>query len=268
MKLSRGEIIAPLDDDDEWERSRLQRISTAFSRHPGVGLWHNNQDLIDAKGMPFSRDTTVRLFRHPSIASKDKTIILNFKRLISKPELIRKFEIDFNASSIATKRDALEDIDDLLANYTFGSDTLLLYGALRRHYDIAVCPLPLTKYRIHTHNASSIPSVGHKPSSLATTIERLQRAALTHLNCFQLLRQKLVSIGEVESVRVIDFDMTYYALLNAMISGSRKTTWCALLEYFSYPRNLLTYKGVIIALASLLDIITPQLFNVIYLKVR
>jgi hypothetical protein len=56
---ARGELLAFLDDDDEWIPEKLETQVGFLSKHPEVGLCHTRTVVIDADGRVEARETAV-----------------------------------------------------------------------------------------------------------------------------------------------------------------------------------------------------------------
>lgn len=56
---ARGELLAFLDDDDEWMPDKLARQVEFLGRHPDIGLCHTRTVVIDAEGRVDPRETAM-----------------------------------------------------------------------------------------------------------------------------------------------------------------------------------------------------------------
>jgi glycosyltransferase involved in cell wall biosynthesis len=56
---ARGELLAFLDDDDEWMPEKLERQVEFLGRRPEIGLCHSRTVVIDAEGQESPQDTAL-----------------------------------------------------------------------------------------------------------------------------------------------------------------------------------------------------------------
>ncbi|MBN1913036.1 MAG: glycosyltransferase [Candidatus Omnitrophica bacterium] len=61
IRLSQGEYVAFLDDDDIWAKDKIKKQLDYFSAHPEIGLVHSFTDVIDAKGQFLPAETKERI---------------------------------------------------------------------------------------------------------------------------------------------------------------------------------------------------------------
>jgi glycosyltransferase involved in cell wall biosynthesis len=54
-----GDLLAFLDDDDEWMPGKLERQVEFLSRHPEIGLCHTRTVVVDAEGRSEPRETAL-----------------------------------------------------------------------------------------------------------------------------------------------------------------------------------------------------------------
>jgi glycosyltransferase involved in cell wall biosynthesis len=56
LPLTRASLVAFLDDDDLFEKGRLEHVLRIFDAHPGVGFYRSRLTLIDHEGRPVPRE--------------------------------------------------------------------------------------------------------------------------------------------------------------------------------------------------------------------
>lgn len=149
IKSSKGEVLAFLDDDDEWKKGKLNKIYRLFCKNDKLGYYHNNYSFIDAYGKPFNSD--IRLIQRKKIDKLKKYYIKNNKKDKKVWEII-EYGLFFNNSCVAMRRRII--VTSGLGSMPFGVDLQLLYASLISKYDLFFDSDKLTRYRIHTNNVS------------------------------------------------------------------------------------------------------------------
>lgn len=142
LRLSVGNVVAPLEDDDRFVFTRLQRVHEQFSL--GVDYFHNGRINVNEEGKEIGREGHDLLI---------KTSEMNERK-------IRKIIVNgmwYNASSIALKRTIIDQ--ELLRKVSITPDVFLLHQALCRGEVIVDSPELLTIYRIHSNNTRLANSV-------------------------------------------------------------------------------------------------------------
>lgn len=148
----KGEIICFLDDDDEWEPQKLERVYDTFSRNPNIGYYHNGYEIINSMG---------EKIRHPVhlLGRKKMARINNFTvdaKCASYSEIRKIVSVngDFNGSSISVRREIVLNKIEFLEKIPNNHDTFLFYASLLAGSVMYFDPTILTRYRVHTKNSS------------------------------------------------------------------------------------------------------------------
>ncbi len=139
IKKSRGDIICFLDDDDIFYKNRLKHIKEIFEKNKDINYYHNQISFIDSDGKDIIGFKNIKRFNNPiKLSWYDYRVIL--------------YNIGFNSSSIAIKRDSIriKRIKHIKAN----PDGFLLFSALSNKKFVFADSEVLTKYRIHSSNTS------------------------------------------------------------------------------------------------------------------
>jgi len=135
LQSARGEVICFLDDDDEFEPTKLQRVYELFKA--GADYYHNGQKVVTDQGRVVYEDPTDNEIR---ISGKDK---LAYFRSVS----------GLNSSCISIRKRILEAEVDNLARAKYSVDRFYLVAALL-HGELLVSDRePLTVYRRHANQS-------------------------------------------------------------------------------------------------------------------
>jgi Glycosyl transferase family 2. len=157
IKESTGDVIAFLDDDDEWLAGKLGDVERVFSTVDDLGLYHNAFQFIDESGRALSCSEL-----HPyycSLVLKDRVIVKGgvdrYLRLSYLDWLTADYwALYYNTSSLSSLRDPLIKDLDVVERTNLYSDAMFFIIALSQGYVILHDTVVLTKYRIHTGQTS------------------------------------------------------------------------------------------------------------------
>lgn len=140
IKRARGNYISFIDDDDLWVFNRIELMVQILETNPEFGLVHNYCSLIDKNGKELKRITGRP--GTPDVKHGDVSLRMIGNWTISDYPLVRKEIINkigfFNEEMKAAGEDA-----EYWARASFFTNFYYL-------------DLPLTKYRIHNENNSSL----------------------------------------------------------------------------------------------------------------
>ncbi len=157
VRLASGELIAFLDQDDEWRRQHLEMLMRVISKKPEVGWAYSDFDEMDAQG----RTVTHSFMRehhlvHPktSLASclGSDLMVLPSASVLRKAALL-----------------AVGGFDERLSGY---EDDDLFVRMFRADWKHAFVAKPLTRFRIYANGTNSSSSLGF-PESRMRFLEKL-----------------------------------------------------------------------------------------------
>lgn len=161
LEESRGDVIAFLDDDDEWEPSKLAALTEAFGGSPTLGYFGHGQTLIGPDGRP-----PPETYRPTPEFLRQRTLE---RRVVLSSEGRSRSELESfvrrspgNNSSIALRRSVLLRTGDHLRRVPYSIDTFLLYAGIVSGLDCAIDPTPWTRLRIHSVNMSQTRTRGFR----------------------------------------------------------------------------------------------------------
>ena len=137
FKKADGEIIVFLDDDDIFEKNKLQQVLKVFENNKNIICYNNKKNNIDENGKKIKNEDEKNI----------EPFILSLYNINHK--LIKKFNL--NVSSISIRSNII-DLSYLRQVISPGMDNFLLYLSLING-EIYIDNKKLTKYRVHNLNA-------------------------------------------------------------------------------------------------------------------
>jgi len=157
LEESRSEVITFLDDDDMYVNSRLEEVYKAFTSFKRLVYFHNSQTIIDDNGnllerpppsLPISKNL---VGGSPIVIDVDKLRGLAKRYNVSVADLVLKVRAraDFNNSSLAVRRSALEVSAHLLRELPSSVDGFTFASSLRAGGLMYFTDERLTFYRVH-----------------------------------------------------------------------------------------------------------------------
>ena len=146
IKASHSDIISFLEDDDLWEKNRLEKVLEVFNTNDNIGYMHNNYKLINES----ANELNGSLFKDDY-----EPYIININDLsINKIRKAIKIGAFFNLSCISIRKDILINKLEGLNKTQVAVDNFMFYSALNSTYNLVISNEKLTKYRIHEDNNS------------------------------------------------------------------------------------------------------------------
>jgi len=149
FSFARGDIICFLEDDDQFYREKLKRVSQVFEKYGNVPLYYyNDRFLIDGEGKMLNS----RKF------SRFRGVPFSEFRVIPNREAKLMSDLPFfNDSSISISRAILEQhVEELDLMDTPRLDWFCLVSALKSQSQIIIDNAKLTGYRIHGNQTINI----------------------------------------------------------------------------------------------------------------
>jgi glycosyltransferase involved in cell wall biosynthesis len=198
LEESRGEVITFLDDDDMYVNSRLEEVYKAFKSYDRLVYFHNSQTIIDDNGnllerSPFSLLISKNLAGgSPIIVDVDRLRGLAKRYNVSVADLVLKVRAgaDFNNSSLAVRRSALEVSAHLLRELPSSVDGFTFASSLRAGGLMYFTDERLTFYRVHGESWTfmSVAKGSKKEMQL-----RHARALLQLISAYKLIGSRLLN---------------------------------------------------------------------------
>lgn len=146
IKAARGDLIAFLDADDQWTRTKIEHQLAVMEQNPAIALVAGDMAEIDSQD-----NITVA-----SVLNKH-SLLACFKDLASKPvpnALALLLKINFiPTGTVLARRTALEEVSGFSAEIRYGED-LELWAKVAAQHPIVCLPEVLMLRRQHGENAT------------------------------------------------------------------------------------------------------------------
>jgi len=162
LEESRGDVITFLEDDDMYVSNRLEKIYKAFTAYKRLTYFHNSQAVIDSNGNLLERPPLSLPISKNLVGGSPIVIDINELQKLAKRYKIDAADLvfrlralaDFNSSSLAVRRSALEANAHLLKEIPIGIDLFIFASSLRAGGLMYFTDERLTLYRVHGGNWS------------------------------------------------------------------------------------------------------------------
>lgn len=155
VKESKGEILAFLDDDDEFIDNKLLYIYEKFTKNPDIIYMHNSYIQIDDDGR-YINENSAKLSEDMYIIKRNnKTVLTALKK-----------GGDFNLSCISVRKKILKKYFNYLENIHHMTDTPLFYLCLSEPGNMLLNDYPYTKIRYHV--STSRPPISNNEELIRT----------------------------------------------------------------------------------------------------
>ena len=147
LNASRGQIVAFLDDDDIFERDKLEKMVSKFDSYPDCVYYHNNVSLINVSSSaiieipdPYNKQITRSFIWYP---------MRGYRKILRQRG-------DFNMSSIAVNRETLLRYIDVFSQISTSQDSIIFFLLLQLKSPFYLDKSPTTKYRLHDSETNAV----------------------------------------------------------------------------------------------------------------
>ena len=161
LKYAKGEVICFLEDDDLFEKEKLEFVYKLFKENKDLGYVNNARNYIDERGNKLI--TGLNKFE-----KFENNILIRQRNLL---ELLRLdiLGLNFNNSSISIRKSILSKYLSLLKGIPYSVDLCLYILALDSDLALMLIDKKLTKYRIHTSTSVHLTSYNDFKKTLLET---------------------------------------------------------------------------------------------------
>jgi glycosyltransferase involved in cell wall biosynthesis len=259
IRKAKYDLVAFLDDDDEFELRKLDRALSFFENDDKLVYYHNSLNYIDDNDnrINYSRMVESRIQRHRS-----KLIIFNSSKGIEKLELALTQSVDFNISCIVIRRNNLEPYLEILKSIASNQDGFFFWVSLISGGNIMVDPERLTKYRVHAMNVT-------KSITFTGKAIEIKKQIKTYTLLLEHLYQKYNSSENAKNIIswIGTMKVEYELILLIFLQVKRKMVIYNLKVLYSLKssiKNTLKYRLLFL---SLIYLISPKIATLIYRKI-
>lgn len=257
LKCSTGQIIAFLDDDDAWEKTKLEYILEEFFADTTLIYIHNATKYIDdlSNEIKSSRLSDSKFITHHSRCIKFSNAEIQhcLKHVLSTGG-------DFNLSSISIHRKIVEKALPYLPQISGGTDTFFFWLSLFSGGNLLITPNVMTEYGLHAYNAS------RAFSGEAKALE-LRKILNTYHVILHFINRESVKIDRKLGLEWLHKLIDQYELLSLVFSQASKFIIFMNLRCLLFSSPHFRYSSTRrIILFSLFHLIFPKLTNKVYFK--
>ena len=161
LKYAKGEVICFLEDDDLFEKEKLEFVYKLFKENKDLGYVNNARNYIDEReGKLITGLNKFEKF--------ENSILIRQRNLL---ELLRLdiSGLNFNNSSISIRKSILSKYISLLKGIPYSVDLCLYLIALDSDLALMLIDKKLTKYRIHNSTSVHLTSYNDFKKTLLKT---------------------------------------------------------------------------------------------------
>lgn len=258
-----GSVICILNDDDQWEPTRLSTVARVFSEDPRVTFFHNGHSVIGPDGNPVSRIQGRR-----GRAVPPGRVVSVDDRTRESLNLLGSLRADFNTSCMAFRSTLLRPSLPLLSQITALDDTFLFYLALLSEGRICATGAQLTRYRIHSANRSHRTGIDREGAlRLAHDLTSRQSATV------RVLAQQIALAQSSHLEPYVRREEVFLFILNSIQSTetsvrARSNVLRACAELVAYLRILDPRSNVKVLLTGVVWALQPRVGRLIYSAYR
>ena len=142
MKVSRGDIISFLDDDDSFTNNKLEVVLGNFKDNAELNYFHNGIQEMNEEGFTV-RNMDIKKYQEPPIVLRSPIEDLSSLSKLSK------FRGDWYMSCISIKRNSFIPFIDFIGSTSASLDRIIFIISLNLTGKIILEKGKLTKYRMH-----------------------------------------------------------------------------------------------------------------------
>lgn len=250
MRLSKGDIICFLEDDDIFLKNKLSEVNDTFRRYPQLSYYHNNALFINEKDEIIENFSTFSSRKVRSLGD------LYVKKDEKDKKVFKLFELGahWNTSCISIKKIYfLSYVDGTLSKINTLFDAAIFFSALCSNGDIVISNKILSCYRKNQNSATQFAKFDHNAHSHISALNLNDNVILE-----EVVRGSIGS--KSKTFERLMTDRMYWQLKRVIYSKSTnrkdglKYLLYMVLKYKLYPSriisNLLQLSGLFLFLIS------------------
>lgn len=197
FRISKGDVLLFLDDDDIFEPNRIKVILTEFDKRPELGFYRNQVAFVGPDGEKLSPNKIRAFGFHPP--NRIRRLYIEGDRRHVGALRLAKASSEFNTSSMAIRRELFEPGIPYLYRMSTTLDTLLWFEGFTSDRSILIDNRALTRYRIHNSNFSIV----HAQSRDEREAKMLELAR-SHDRDYRIVGEFVASTGQKPAIRQIE----------------------------------------------------------------
>lgn len=254
LKVSQGDIICLLEDDDIFSKHKLKKLNDIFSKNSDLWLAVNNYKVINGRG-----EEVNSYFRYSERSSQS----IMTDQIFSGPAydlktMLMRLSMTFNNSRMSFRSALKPKLMELYPKTSSLVDNLPIIFTILNNKSVAWISEYLSSYRIHDNNASVNFPEDERQNKLKASYCRIETDA-------RIIRDYLVN-NDGKFSDYFDLLASYKALKISMIdSNKRKVLQDGLTLFKKLLKKQKSIKMFETSLLSLRIIAFSLAFTVIYL---
>lgn len=216
INAAQGEVVSFLDDDDLFDRHKLDKIYRNFCQDPNLIYYYNGREYIDDSSNPVREIKISQSLANPKGSKESST---------SKSSSYRIILLNcFNISCISIRRDVAFSRLKWLKRMPTMQDTFMGCAALSVLNGSALISADtLTGYRIHKSNTSSFSNISSMNKRIHTYTNKCYRtmrrmleesngqglSALDALMCRMKIDNQVLNAKQIKAGQLLGYIMNY-----------------------------------------------------------
>ena len=205
-----------------------------------------------------------QLLKHPSALFRHATLILRAQEVLDHPGILPRYEPTFNSSSIVIRGDIVRPWLGVLQRLSGLDDTFYFYCTLLANRSVILSSKRMTRYRLHTENASYYPT-----GASGVRLAQASTSTARYLSNIRELRRVIKAEGRGDSLGLIGRDELYLSLVHGIETSAsdRRDVGRNLLQFVREPMELLAWKNLVVSGAAFTRAVLPQVSNAVYARI-
>ena len=246
----RGEILCFLDDDDRWEKRKLEHVLEVFRKYRRLGFYRNSIKFINHDGRVIENPYRYRPVQFNELGH---TLYVDGSRMERFASHAVNRRYDFNCSSISIRKEILLRFRNFAPGIISSFDSFMFYCTAISGYSFLADYSELTHYRI---NGGSI--------SFSPTLSFSGRQTVT----YRTLLAMADFYGKRNLIKMLERQLAFFMLINTIHKQEAQKREVLRLTV-EFTRHMHIYKiaeNFVTAVISTMYIIHPSLSRSLYEK--